>query len=113
MLRMRITTLVLATLFLASKWGFEELASSTHAGPLEGTWQITSVQRDGKADETHVGSRLTFDVDEVRLQTRPWFGSELIDSDLTASELNPITPTTIVAVSEEQARMGMNTAVVY
>ena len=96
MLRMRITALVLGALFLTSKWGLEQLASSPHASPLEGTWQITSVQRDGKADEMHAGSSLIFDVDEVRLQS--------------AFELSPVPFVTLVA---EESRKAIEMPVVY
>ena len=67
MTRMRITALVLGAVLLAAKLGIDQSASPV-AGPLEGTWQIVSVQREGQNETTHVGSRLVFLGNEVKLQ---------------------------------------------
>ena len=35
---------------------------------LEGSWEVTSVQRDGEADPMQIGARLTFTGNEVKFQ---------------------------------------------
>jgi hypothetical protein len=37
-------------------------------GPLEATWEVTSVRQDGEPDPTQVGARLRFAGGEVQFQ---------------------------------------------
>jgi hypothetical protein len=38
---------------------------------LEGTWQVTAVEREGKGETAEVGAQLVFDGNEVRLGMFP------------------------------------------
>ena len=73
MKRTRITAVVLVAVILASKWGLDQSAAHQITGPLEGTWEITSVQREGVADPRHVSSHLIFTGSGVTLQS--WFAA--------------------------------------
>jgi hypothetical protein len=100
MTRTRITAVVLVAAILACKWSLDKSAGHPIAGPLEGTWEITSVEREGVADRSQIGSHLTFTGSKVTLQG--WFaafdmlpslahvshesgtGKELVDGDRAA-----------------------------
>ncbi|MCI0681001.1 MAG: hypothetical protein L0Y71_02760 [Gemmataceae bacterium] len=49
---------------------------------LQGSWQVVSVQRDGRMDPTHLGATLSFAGDTVKLEpnssTRHGLASELV-----------------------------------
>lgn len=58
--RIRWSAHLLAAALLAAPWAGRQLAAPPAAEPLDGTWVIASVQKDGAADPAQVGGTLTF-----------------------------------------------------
>ena len=58
--RIRWAAHLLAVTLLAAPWGARHLAAPKAAGPLEGTWFIVSVPRDGEPDPAQIGGSMTF-----------------------------------------------------
>jgi hypothetical protein len=53
---------VLTGLLTGCSSGSDNVTNSS-PGPLEGVWEVVSVQRDGQPDALQVGARLTFTLD--------------------------------------------------
>lgn len=70
MYRIRSAILGFAVALLMGSMGSDQPVPDKKAESLEGTWEITSVQRDGEADSTQVGSLLTFTRTEVAFQPK-------------------------------------------
>jgi hypothetical protein len=63
MARTRWAAHVLAAALLAVHWAGRQPATPPapeSTGPLEGTWVIESVERDGQSDPAQVGAAMTF-----------------------------------------------------
>ena len=58
--RTRWAAHLLAAALLAAGWRGAQPAAPPAAGPLEGTWVIESVQRDGEPDPAQAGGSMTF-----------------------------------------------------
>jgi hypothetical protein len=58
--RIRWAAHLLAAALLAAPWAGRQLAAPPAAEPVDGTWVIASVQKDGTADPGQVGGALTF-----------------------------------------------------
>jgi hypothetical protein len=58
--RTRWAAHVLAAALLAVHWAGRQPATPPTPGPLEGTWVIASVERDGEPDPAQVGGTMTF-----------------------------------------------------
>src|SRR4051794_21407928 len=84
MKRNRITALALGVILVVAKWGIDQ-STNPVAGPLEGTWEIVSVHREGNADLAQVGARLVFTGNEVRRQAPLMLWT---DEALRQTELN-------------------------
>lgn len=102
MTRIRIIAIVLASLLLAGKWGLDQFAWNSLSGPLEGTWEITSVQRGGSYDRMHVGSHLTFAGNAVTLQSN-WLLGEASDAIWSVAGLEGIPYLTPIGDEARQA----------
>jgi len=67
----RIRLLVLGMVVLLIGWrSSHQPADGGEANPLEGSWEVTSVQRDGEPDLLQVGAQLTFTGTEVQFQPK-------------------------------------------
>jgi hypothetical protein len=81
MLRNRLAALGICALLAAGKFGLGS-AASIDAPELQGAWEITSVQRDGVADPTQVGSILTIAGNAATFQPKSiWLGAGPLHGD--------------------------------
>lgn len=65
MLQSRLAVLTLAATLLGGIWVGPPSAVHPDGGQLQGTWQITSVLRDGEPDRLQIGAFMMFSGDEV------------------------------------------------
>jgi hypothetical protein len=70
MSRIRLAVLGVALALLMGCRGGNQPAAGGRAESLEGSWEVTSVQRDGEPDALQVGAQLTFTGDEVTFQPK-------------------------------------------
>ena len=71
LIRWTIAGIVLA-LIVGSYQASRHQIPTTAIPQLDGTWEVISVHRDGKADPVQVGARLTFANGEVTFQPNIW-----------------------------------------
>jgi hypothetical protein len=63
-----------------------QLVKGENEERLEGAWAVILVQRNGKFDDSHTGSQITFTGNQVTLQPNEWQESkpdELVWTDVT------------------------------
>ena len=70
MSRIQLVVLGVALVLLIGCRSSNPPAGEAEAEPLEGSWEVTSVQRDGEPDLLQVGARLTFTGNEVQFQPK-------------------------------------------
>jgi hypothetical protein len=63
--------LVLLAAALAGTWAGNQEVLAPEGRKLQGTWEVTSVEKNGQPDPTQVGSRLTFSGRRVIFQANP------------------------------------------
>ena len=66
----RLAILGVAVALLAGCRSSHPPADGGQAERLEGTWEVSSVQRDGEPDPLQVGAQLTFTGNEVAFQPK-------------------------------------------
>ena len=115
MTRARMTAVALCAILLAGKCSIDYVAAGPEPLPLQGSWQILSVQREGVADPSHIGSHLTFDGNKLALQS--WAAWLIESSPGQWSEFSlgvEGTPTTytLVQIEKEEAKREVDMAAV-
>jgi hypothetical protein len=68
--RLRLASLGFLTAVLAGCFASNQPPANREAERLEGTWEITSVQRNGEAESRQIGAPLTFAGDKVKFQPK-------------------------------------------
>ena len=62
----RIWSAIVGVALLIGCRSSDQAAALGEAPSVEGSWEVTSVQRDGELDPVQVGARMTFTGDEVK-----------------------------------------------
>jgi hypothetical protein len=70
MSRIQFVVLGVALMLLIGWRSSNPPADEAKAEPLEGSWEVTSVQRAGEPDLLQVGARMTFTAHEVQFQPK-------------------------------------------
>ena len=70
MSRIRLSVLGVAVVLLIGYRSSHQPADGGEAESLEGSWEVTSVQRDGEPDLLQVGAQLIFTGTEVQFQPK-------------------------------------------
>jgi len=70
MSRIQLLVLGVALVLLIGCRSSNPPADEAEAEPLEGFWEVTSVQRDGEPDLLQVGARMSFTAHEVQFQPK-------------------------------------------
>ena len=66
----RLAILGVAVALLAGCRSSNQPAAGGQAERLEGSWEVTSVQRDGEPDPLQIGAQMVFTVNEVAFQPK-------------------------------------------
>jgi hypothetical protein len=107
MTRARFTSITLFAILLAGKCSIDYVVAGLEALPLQGSWQITSVQREGVADPSHVGSHLKFDGNKLTLQSWSYWLIESSPNQWSEFSLGvegQPTTYTLVPIDKEEAQ---------